>query len=42
MVPQVAAANWGVPQAEAAQRTEQNVRHRGEPQAQLVGLHRCG
>ena len=42
MVPQVAVGELGVAQADAAQRLEQHVGHRGEPQPQLVGAHGRG
>ena len=42
MVPQVALANWVCRQADPAQRLEQHVGERGEPQAQLVGAHGRG
>ena len=38
-MPQVASANWVWAQADPAQRAEQHIGHRGEPQAQLVGAH---
>ena len=41
-MPQVASANWVCLQADAAQRAEQHIGHRGEPQAQLVGAHGGG
>ena len=42
MVPQVASAKLGAGEADAAQRAQQHIGHRGEPQAQLVGAHGGG
>ena len=41
-MPQVASANWVWREADAAQGADQDIGHRGEPQAQLVGAHRRG
>ena len=42
MVPQVASANCVCARADATQGAEQHVSHRGEPKAELVGLHGRG
>ena len=39
IVPQVASAKGGFSKADAPQRTDQHIGHRGEPQPQLVGAH---
>ena len=39
MVCAAASANWGMAQADAAQRIDEHIGHGREPHAELIGLH---